>query len=187
MLKWLLVFLLLPVLSFGQYFHQIPDCYGQREPVRYQIETRPGLNYSYQVIGGQVLNQDGESLLVDWFGNGQIIVTATNSLGCSTQSNLLMQLVPCDQTLLWVPNSFTPNGDGINDRFTPKGVNLRYYEMTVYDRWGQELYFTRNINGGWNGRFRGRMCPPGVYNYKIVYQDNQNYYKTLTGKAVILR
>jgi gliding motility-associated-like protein len=98
-----------------------------------------------------------------------------------------MEVLPCDQTTIYVPNTFTPNQDGINDVFTPKGTNIKYYEMTILNRWGQELYFTRNINGGWNGYYRGQICPPAVYNYKIVYQDNSNNYNTLVGKVIILR
>ena len=187
MFKFLLALLVLPIFTFGQYFHQIPDCYGQRTPVRYSIETKPELNYTFEVVGGQILNQNAGDLLVNWQTDGQIIITASNNLGCSTQSNLMMQLVPCDQTLIWVPNSFTPNRDGVNDRFTPKGVNLKYYEMTIYNRWGHRLYFTQNIMKGWNGYYHHRLCQAGIYTYKIMYQDHRNYYHTITGKVVILR
>ena len=187
MIKWLITFLLFPLWASGQFFHQIPDCYSDIAPVHYYIEQNSELNYTYEIVGGEILASDNDGVLVSWLSGGQLTVIATNSLGCSSYSTLTMELIPCDQTSFFVPSAFTPNIDYINDTFTPKGVNFKYYEMTIFNRWGQELYFTRNISTGWNGRYRWQDCPNGVYVYQIVYQDHENYYHTLTDKFVLLR
>jgi gliding motility-associated-like protein len=190
MIKYILGLLLLCTQVQAQYYHRIPNCFGDSRPIRYSVPYNSQYNYNYQVINGNIVNQNNGNILIDWnlpAGSGQLIVTITNSLDCGTSINLLMEALPCDQTTIYVPNTFTPNQDGINDVFTPKGTNIKYYEMTILNRWGQELYFTRNINGGWNGYYRGQICPPAVYNYKIVYQDNSNNYNTLVGKIILLR
>ena len=190
MTRYLLGLLLLCTQVQAQYYHQIPNCFGDSRPVRYSVPYNSQYNYNYQVVNGNIVNQNNGDILVDWnllAGSGQLIVTITNSLDCGTSINLLMEALPCDQTTLYIPNSFTPNQDGINDVFTPKGTNIKYYEMTIYNRWGQELYFTRNINGGWNGRYYGRLSPNGIYTYKIIYHDYKNNIKTVVGKVSLLR
>jgi gliding motility-associated-like protein len=187
MFKFLLAFLLLPAWASGQFFHQIPDCYTDITPVQYTIERNANLEYSYQITGGEILSTDANGVLVNWFYNGQLTVISTNDLGCSSNSTLAMELTPCNETTFYIPNAFTPNDDYTNDRFAPKGVNFKYFDMTVYTRWGQEIYFTRNIAKGWDGRYNNRLCPNDVYVYQITYQDHKNYYKTLNGKLVLIR
>jgi len=187
MFKWLIVFLFFPLWASGQFFHQIPDCYNDIAPVQYNIEQNPVLEYSYEIVGGTILSTDEGGVLVDWLSAGQLIVIGTNDLGCASNSTLIMELIPCNETTFYVPNTFTPNDDLINDHFTPKGTNYKYYEMAVYNRWGQQVYFTRNIMNGWNGFFQGRLCPSDVYIYLITYQDHKNYYHTISDKLVLMR
>jgi gliding motility-associated-like protein len=79
--------------------------------------------------------------------------------------------VLCDGSQLSIPNTFTPNGDGLNDYFFPNGQGIdRINSFRVYSRWG-ELLFERNnvaVNdqyAGWNGTFNGRKLNPDVYVY----------------------
>ena len=70
-----------------------------------------------------------------------------------------------------IPNAFTPNGDGVNDYFLPRpalGKGLATFTMNIYNRWGQLIFATTNIEGrGWDGRFNDIMQPQGVYIYVI--------------------
>jgi len=187
MFKWLFLLLLLPLAASGQYFHEIPDCFDQRPPVRYEISDQPGVTYQYTVTGGEIVEQQPDAVIVDWQTSGRLTVTAVNEWDCATQFSLVMQFVPCDQSLIWVPNSFTPNQNGLNDRFTPEGVNIESYQMSIYNRWGEEIYFTRNMDLGWDGRYAGKICRPGVYSYSITYQDHEGYFKTIVGLVTLLR
>ncbi|MGP8215749.1 MAG: PKD domain-containing protein [Bacteroidia bacterium] len=56
---------------------------------------------------------------------------------------------------LYIPNAFTPNGDGVNDVFEPKGVFVCTFEMYIFDRWGMLLYYSTDMNDGWNGKVQG--------------------------------
>jgi len=64
---------------------------------------------------------------------------------------------------LHLPNAFTPNNDGINDVFLLKGVFVNGFYMAIYDRWGRQVFESRDINMGWDGRYMGRDMPEGVY------------------------
>ena len=66
---------------------------------------------------------------------------------------------------IFVPNGFSPNQDGVNDVFEPKG-NLDFietYEMTIFSRWGERIFYTKNIENGWDGTFRNQHLGDGVY------------------------
>ena len=187
MFNWILTFLLFPLCVSGQYFHQIPDCYDDITSVQYYIDQQSDLEYSFEIIGGEILTTDNDGVLIDWESGGQLIVISTNDLGCASISTLAMELIPCNETTFYVPNAFTPNDDLINDHFTPKGTNYKYYEMSIYNRWGEQIFFTRNIMTGWDGTFKGRLCPGDVYVYLIVYQDYKNYYQPISGKLILVR
>jgi gliding motility-associated-like protein len=72
-----------------------------------------------------------------------------------------------------MPNAFTPNGDGLNDVF---GVVQKYdyvnqFHMSIFNRWGQMIYETSDINKGWDGTYKGNQCILGAYVYRIVYEE----------------
>jgi gliding motility-associated-like protein len=100
-------------------------------------------------------------------GTYLISIIASNEI-CEAIENLIIQVVSCS---IWIPNSFTPNGDGINDFFEPKGINL-VYEMQIYDRWGRLIYDGQN---GWSGFFKSQIAPSGVYAYKILHNGKLYY------------
>jgi gliding motility-associated-like protein len=187
MLKWILLLFLLPNVALGQYFHRLPNCFGQRSPSTYTILTQPGLTYSYEVTGGSIVEQTSETLTIDWYSDGLLTVTAVNEWDCITQVSLTLQFVPCDQSMLWVPNAFTPGENRINDRFAAIGINISQFQMSIFNRWGEEIWFTRNINAEWDGQYKGKICMQGIYSYKITYDDHQGYAKTLVGMVTLIR
>jgi gliding motility-associated-like protein len=69
--------------------------------------------------------------------------------------------------LVYAPNSFSPNGDGLNDEFKFKGVGIKSFNLLIYNRWGELMFETDNINNGWNGTLKGKEIPVGVYVYKV--------------------
>jgi len=70
---------------------------------------------------------------------------------------------------IWVPNVFTPNGDGKNDSFHPLGQQIQSYKMLIYNRWGEMLFESNEFGQGWDGTYKGKECPEGVYVYLITY------------------
>lgn len=71
---------------------------------------------------------------------------------------------------IWIPNAFTPDDNGINDIFLPKGVNIFEYEMLIFNRWGERLFTSHDINFGWDGVFKGEPAKCDVYYYLIQYK-----------------
>ncbi|MCF8239450.1 MAG: gliding motility-associated C-terminal domain-containing protein [Saprospiraceae bacterium] len=121
-----------------------------------------------------------------------VVVTGISLEGCPGQDELT---VAVDERLtIYIPNSFSPNGDGINDLFTvysnEEGVIVK--NLDIFDRWGNALYNQKDLpvhdpTVGWNGTFRGEIMDPGVYVYMIKIEladGSQRYYK---GDVTIIR
>jgi len=68
---------------------------------------------------------------------------------------------------LYIPNAFTPNEDGLNDSFGALGYGVKDYHLIIYNRWGQLVFESNNINNQWDGTFQGVKSPPGSYIYNI--------------------
>jgi gliding motility-associated-like protein len=73
----------------------------------------------------------------------------------------------CGNPLIYVPNTFTPNGDGLNDIFYVRGFNIDEVEMIIFNRWGQKIFGTRELTKGWDGSFEGGFAPSDVYGYYL--------------------
>ena len=99
-------------------------------------------------------------------------VTATDNYGCSNTGEVTVFVV-CSDKNLFVPNTFSPNNDGHNDRFYPRGSGLtRIQNMRIFNRWGQTVFHRSNFaandpSGGWDGTFNGKKLDPDVYVYTI--------------------
>ena len=83
---------------------------------------------------------------------------------------------------IYVPNVFTPNGDGINETFFIKGVYLKEVHIQIFSRWGILLWQGNGLEQGWNGQHRGEELPEGVYTYRIeaVAQNGERFRETGT-------
>ena len=91
--------------------------------------------------------------------------------GCEDADTLI--IVEDCPSLIWFPNSFTPNGDGVNEVFMPVYDHVTLYQLRIYNRWGQLMFESSNIDQGWDGKFNGDLCPMGVYIFISEYTDNQ--------------
>lgn len=88
-----------------------------------------------------------------------------------------------------MPTAFSPNGDNNNDVFRPMGsaLNARDFDMSIWNRWGQEVYRSTDPNMGWDGTMRGEQAQTGVYAYVITYKNMFNESKILKGNLTLLR
>src|SRR5690606_4274225 len=96
--------------------------------------------------------------------------TLTISDGCTEISDdIEVTLSDCENCLL-VPNAFSPNNDSRNDRFkTIVRCPVGKYDLMVFNRWGQKVFHTNDISGGWDGVYNGKPADIGVYYYLVKY------------------
>lgn len=93
-----------------------------------------------------------------------------------------------EQPHIWVPTAFTPP-DGYNPIFKPEVIFIpkESYELTIYDKWGTCLITINDINEGWNGTYKNKDCPIGIYSWQIRYKNMKNEFKFLSGRVSLIR
>lgn len=95
-----------------------------------------------------------------------LITYVPNSLGCyDTLQSQTINVTTNPE--IYIPNTFTPNGDGFNDVFKVRGPAFAIYYFAVYNRWGQMVFETQDPAQGWDGMYNGRQADPGVFGYYV--------------------
>ncbi|MBO6516110.1 MAG: gliding motility-associated C-terminal domain-containing protein [Bacteroidia bacterium] len=101
--------------------------------------------------------------------SGFYTVTIVSSADTTTE-HYAVRIINCP-CLDYIPNAFSPNGDGLNDVFgLSPWCNLPGYRLDIFNRWGERVYRTRSISASWDGEYMGRPCLPGVYMFMIHYK-----------------
>ncbi|WP_341841258.1 PKD domain-containing protein [Chitinophaga caseinilytica] len=119
-------------------------------------------------------------------------ITATNVYGCQSTVLLPVKLF-CSGSTAFIPNTFTPNGDGQNDIFYVRGRGVRTIKsFRVFNRWGQLVFERANCQSddpgcGWDGRFAGQALPPDVFVYYAEIVCDSGEPMTLKGNVTLLR
>lgn len=96
-------------------------------------------------------------------------ISVTDEFGCSLSKTVTIEVLPlsCDEPLVFVPNTFTPNGDGKNDILFVRSSILTEFTLRIYDRWGELIFESSSLDKGWDGSYKGKMCEQGVYDYYL--------------------
>jgi gliding motility-associated-like protein len=112
---------------------------------------------------------------------------ALNAQGCYDTAYVKVRIDPVFS--IYFPNAFSPNGDDINEMFSPKGEGFKTYEMAIFDRWGEEVFVSKELDVTWDGRSNNgkKISPSGVYNYKVWIRDVFNNDHIYTGYVVLIR
>ncbi len=116
----------------------------------------------------------------------QLIVTSQYGCTDTLSSEICVEM----EFEFYVPNSFTPNEDGINEIFSPlgTGVSESDYEFMIFDRWGQEIFKTNRWGEGWNGKVKegGKLVQLGTYVWLVRVYDIQRNFHQYTGRLSVL-
>jgi len=120
-------------------------------------------------------------------GTYTICLYGENSVGCSQKE--------CKQVILkadwafYIPNSFSPNNDGINDVFYCYGTNFSEYELKIFDRWGEVIYVSGDVKEGWKGNTKksGSIVMEDTYIYRIKIKDVNLKGRSYTGKVTVVK
>ncbi|MCB0790044.1 MAG: gliding motility-associated C-terminal domain-containing protein, partial [Flavobacteriales bacterium] len=105
--------------------------------------------------------------------NGAHWVDFTDSYHCFTVRDSVIAHEEVCGCPIYMPNAFTPDGDGLNDVFKCEYECAPYdFTMEIYDRWGNVSFRTHSPYDGWDGKFQGDIAPTGVYHYRIWYRES---------------
>lgn len=169
-----------------------------REISRLNIDgncTENQVNFSYELFPGQNL--------ISWdFGDGsasselnpvyiyeqpgKYTVTLITELDCKLDTIIKqLEILNCNNKV-YIPNVFSPNGDGINDVLYVYGPGITGLEMEIFDRWGEKVFQTKDISTGWDGKFNSRKMNPGVFVYQANLKFGNGYTQSVKGEVVLI-
>jgi gliding motility-associated-like protein len=175
-----------------------PVCAGTAMQIKATVTgggTAPVLTWT---CNGISLGGNDSVLIIENPSNHDIITCQATSSGICTYpaiavSNAIeLSVEPCVTVLISIPNAFSPNSDGVNDRFTIACSHPEFlagYEIIIYNRWGQHIYTGNDRGEGWDGTLEGNPCPQDAYCYMITYLVTEplNESKRIAGTVVLVR
>jgi len=120
-------------------------------------------------------------------GEYNVMQVVYNSFGCPDTA--IIPIVVTPEFTFFIPNTFTPDGDDMNDGFRGKGIGIDEYEFRIYDRWGGVIFKTDDLMAEWNGQYgnTGAKVPPDIYVYAVDIVDvfgEKHHYR---GKVLLVR
>lgn len=140
-------------------------------------------NYAFhhwEIVGPDTRNAlTSDSISVNFYTGGDVVAVFTD----------LTKEVSSEGENSNIPTGFTPNGDGINDVFRPlgPGVYADLYQMSIFNRWGQEVFRSTDPLIGWDGNYNGSQAITGVYAFVVTYKDKNGTSKVVTGNVTLTR
>ncbi|MFM2227593.1 MAG: hypothetical protein RL664_936 [Bacteroidota bacterium] len=152
------------------------------------IDTPPCLNCNYEWVfpGGQVVTTPSVNYTFDGFGETTIYLNVTNHIGCTASNSYTISFPP----MTFIPNSFTPNNDGLNDVFMIEASSVLSFEIQIFNRWGELVYHSTDIHDAWVGDHRGSnetYCPNGTYSYIAKIDGYNGEAEVLKGTITLVR
>lgn len=122
-------------------------------------------------------------------GNYTVTLTVTSLNGCTDSASLIITVK--DNKIIYVPNTFTPDGDEFNNVFAPvitAGYDTQNYSFTIFDRWGETVFESHDVNRGWDGTYMGKLVPAGIYTWTIRIKSlDDDRYEVFTGHLNMMR
>ena len=143
--------------------------------------------WNFGVTGNDTLNYTQNPTYTYWdtgtYCPSEVVM---NIHGCVDTTTNCLVIDPI--FALYIPDAFTPNGNHKNDIFMAKGNDVKSFEMYIFDRWGQQLFHSTDINKGWDGsKGGGTICEEDTYVYLINAYDNKNHKHSYLGKISLIK
>ncbi|MDD4395300.1 MAG: gliding motility-associated C-terminal domain-containing protein, partial [Bacteroidales bacterium] len=145
------------------------------------------VTWLYDFGDGAFSNQQNPMYEYTESGTYEAVLTVTDEHNCTDTAMQVVTVIP--NVIVYVPNAFTPNGDGMNDVWLPifSNIDNEKYSVCVYSRWGELIFVSNEPNVGWDGTCGGKPAPPAVYTYMIEYYNLMGKKEIKTGIVTIVR
>ncbi|MGZ3899496.1 MAG: PKD domain-containing protein [Bacteroidia bacterium] len=107
------------------------------------------------------------------YGDFPVMQIVSNQFNCTDTLRDIVKILP--EFRFWIPNTFTPDDNALNDYFFPIAIGVINYEFEIFDRWGELIFKTNNPKQGWNGFYKGKECKQDVYVWRITFKNVVTY------------
>lgn len=141
---------------------------------------------SWQFDKSMVNKIVGNSIQVTFIDTGQAWVKlyAVNGIGCTDS---LSRMFNIKDENMYLPNAFTPNGDGLNDVFIPVSHGIKSMHLVIFNRWGEVIFVSDSMHDGWNGTFNGSALSSDVFGFTVEAIGYSGKYYFHKGTVTLLR
>ena len=112
------------------------------------------------------------------------------NLGCVYKDSITIfvsDLSRCEEPYVFVPKGFTPNDDGLNDQLFVRGNYIEEVHFVIFNRWGEKVFETKDLNQGWDGKVNGKIVPPDVFGYYVALKCFDGEEFLLKGNVTLIR
>ncbi|MFT6851213.1 MAG: gliding motility-associated-like protein [Sphingobacteriales bacterium] len=175
--------------AIGVSFSNDEVCFGETTNLQGNGEGgTPPYSYEWSTSSGVVGNGMELNHVFNESGDLQVTLKITDSDNCSnerTQTVFVDPCVPNSESRLHLPDAFSPNGDGNNDKFNIQAFNMKEYTFNVFNRWGERVYQTADFNEDWDGMIKGKVVKSGVYVYVLNAEGTDGQIYKLKGTITI--
>jgi gliding motility-associated-like protein len=155
------------------------------DPVQLQVTGAPF--YTWTPVNATLNDLTSNRPIAFVNDNAVFYVRGYTAEGCEGRDTIKLTYLYIDPDI-YVPTAFTPNGDGINSTIKPIGLGVEYVEyFSIFNRWGQQVFFTKQYNRGWDGRVNGSEQPAGAYVWTLRARDFKGKLIVKKGSFVLIR
>jgi gliding motility-associated-like protein len=189
--KILILIMLMPLASWGQQY--LDMCDEPRTDFDYSANCNESGNF-YWLVDNVLYESGTNTINIDWaaFSPGGHVIELgfTSSYGCVADPRFFtVGIAPCLETSAYIPNSFTPDNDGLNEEWFPVFTNARSVKTIIANRWGDVVFESESLEPKWIGNMLGGeyYLPDGVYVYRIEVHFNDVSAEIFQGHITLLR
>lgn len=164
-------------------------CPNEQVPLLATMTGNPG-PFTYNWTGAGLDFTDRPDPIASPTDSTTYTVTVTDAFGCTAVDDVRLRFinVTCAEPFIFLPNAFTPfDGNEVNNVLRVRGNNIKEMDFYIYDRWGEKMFESHNVNDGWDGKFKDKELTPDAYGFylRVTCDDNTTFKKQ--GNVTLLR
>jgi gliding motility-associated-like protein len=153
-----------------------------------KLDAKPnGYSYTWEPKSKVTLSNSQKTEATIW--ENTIFKVEVSDGKCILSDTILIKVIPwvCDFPYVFVPNAFSPNGDGENDVLYVRGHSIKKIEFRIFNRWGEMVFETNDVNIGWDGTYKGKLADSDVFDYYLNVECVGDEHNQIQGNITILR
>jgi gliding motility-associated-like protein len=154
-------------------------------PTSFYNLTQNGFGYQWFFGDGNGSYEVHPTHTFSPYGEYLITLIATDMNGCV--DSITKPIYIQEEFYIYIPNTFIPDENRINDVFSGSFIGVEWINIEVFNRWGERLFFSDQLDFKWDGTYNGAKVPDGVYTWKLIYRRNRMQEQQLTGHVTVIK